>query len=609
MSLALRVCTALTLLAPAMAAAEEVVDDEDVAARMEALESSERAILRAAELQMFGGERTAEAASGRSVVRIGAFARAVSSDANEERALPSVRARDLSWLNGLALPDIPVRWDDRVVRYLEFFRNDPRGRSLMSAWLARAAAYAPMIRSELRALGLPEDLLYVAMIESGFDVRARSAASAVGLWQFVSRTGSEYGLRIDPWVDERNDPRLATRAAARFLKDLHGKLRTWELSFAAYNMGYGALVRSLRKYNTNDYWVLSRTEAALPFETTLYVAKAMACAVVGRNAALFGFEEIAPFVEPAVANVEVPGGTTLASVAKAAGVELDVVSTLNPSLLKGRAPPAERAFVVRIPASKLEVFSKRFTRARSDAVATRTHVVQFGEAIEEIARRYRTTPAVLRKLNSLDASTPLRPGIRLLVPAVEPKVQEGSPPVVTVPSGIFRYEGRKRLIYRVEVGDTFQTIARYFGVSLDELRRWNAIDTGSGLVRGMYLQVFVRSDFEVESTNVFEERDVQLLALGSEAFFEHYERQQGRVRLRYVVTAGDTLATIGRRFGLKIADLTRINRFGASASLRPGQEIVVYAPQEKVPARLREGTAAVDTDRANDDPRWANLEP
>lgn len=187
---------------------------------------------------------------------------------------------DLSFLNGLKLPNIPVRWDRRVIEYLLFFKNERRGRDLAAAWLKRMERYGPMIRRVLAQHSLPSDLQFVAMIESGYDPLARSQQNALGMWQFVQQPAQHYGLRVDHWVDERLDPQRATEAAALYMRDLYDRFGTWELAFAAYNMGYAGLLRAMRKYNTNDYWLLSHLEAGLPFETTLYVAKITAMAVV-----------------------------------------------------------------------------------------------------------------------------------------------------------------------------------------------------------------------------------------------------------------------------------------------------------------------------------------
>ncbi|MEO7095651.1 MAG: lytic transglycosylase domain-containing protein, partial [Polyangiales bacterium] len=196
----------------------------------------------------------------------------------------------LAWLSGLKMPDLPVRWDTRVVKYLEFFKDDPRGRRIMTVWYKRSGRYRALITSMLRARSMPEDLAWLAMAESGFDPVIKSPAGATGLWQFMPDAGKIYGLSIDRWADGRNSPARATEAALNYLSDLKKRFGSWELAMAAYNMGYGGALATVKKFNSNDYWELSRFENGLPWETTLYVPKIIAVAIVARNPAVFGLD-------------------------------------------------------------------------------------------------------------------------------------------------------------------------------------------------------------------------------------------------------------------------------------------------------------------------------
>lgn len=484
------------------------------------------------------------------------------------------------WLENLALPDLPVRWDARVVEYLEYFRDDPRGRRLVAAWIDRERRFGPLIRETLREHGLPEDLLYVAMIESGFDPTARSHAGAVGLWQFVGRTAEGYGLRRDRWVDERMDPVASTRAAARFLSDLHERFGRWELALAAYNMGYGALLRAIRKYNTNDYWLLSHLEAGLPFETTLYVAKVVACAIVGHNPEEFG---IAPDRAPVAGfeEVEVPPGTPLRLVARAARIDDDELAAANPGYLRNRTPPDGGPWRVRLPEASLEAFGRRWPRLARSRPATRTYELRLGESLADVARAHRITLRELLALNGLDGDE-RQPGMELLVPVVEPR--EPAPAderlVVPVPETVFHYPDRERRFYRVTRGDSCEDVARFFGVTVNDLARWNAIDPRAALQSGMMLQVFVPPDTDLTTVVAMTEDEVRTVVLGSEAFFDWHERQNGRERVRYVVRPGDTLIGIGRRFGLEPADIARINGQAGDDLIRAGETLILYRPAD-----------------------------
>jgi len=165
---------------------------------------------------------------------------------------------DAEWLRSLALPSLPVRFDPRVVRYLEFYRDHPQGRAIARAWAKKAGRYAPAVRAGLARAGLPTDLVWLSLIESGHNPTIRSPAGAAGLWQFIPESARLYGLTVDRWVDERLDPQRSTEAAALYLSDLYQRFGSWDLAMAAYNMGHGGLSRAIAKYNTNDFWELSR---------------------------------------------------------------------------------------------------------------------------------------------------------------------------------------------------------------------------------------------------------------------------------------------------------------------------------------------------------------
>ncbi|HXK17131.1 MAG TPA: lytic transglycosylase domain-containing protein, partial [Polyangiaceae bacterium] len=201
-------------------------------------------------------------------------------------------ASEGAWLHGLTQPDLPTRYDERVVRYLHFYRDTPSGRAIARTWAKKAGRYAPVIKSELGRAGLPTDLVWLSLIESGHNPTIASPVGAAGLWQFMPDAARSYGLTVDRWVDERLDPERSTQAAVRYLSDLYRRFGSWELAMAAYNMGYGGLSRSVKKFNTNDFWELARYEAGIPWETTLYVPKILATAVLMNNRRAFGLDSV-----------------------------------------------------------------------------------------------------------------------------------------------------------------------------------------------------------------------------------------------------------------------------------------------------------------------------
>ncbi len=580
---------ALVVLAIASPAAAQQIEPDSLDDLVSGPESPELRALRLMEMELFGGAQPlAEAPDPAARVRISAGPSAVTSDAPEAREEAARASRDLDWLRGLSLPDIPIRWDERVIRYLEFFRDDPRGNRFVRAWLERVSRYGPMIRRTLERMGLPRDVIFVAMVESGFDPTARSHAGAAGMWQFVERTGESFGLEVDHWGDLRLDPERSTEAAARYLTQLHDRFGSWELAFAAYNMGYGALLRAIRKYNTNDYWTLAHLEAGLPFETNLYVAKILACAIVAHNPSRFGLADVEREDPIRWETVEVPGGVSVAQIARAAGVDADRIRALNPSLRRDRTPPGHDAWQVRIPPESAARFAERWARIRPRAPVNRPRVLRFGETLADLARDVGESEASLRELNGLAEDERVGAGTMLLVPVTSARrgTTPSEPPVVAVPDGPRDVPGRRRVFYRVVRGDSVEEIARFFEVSQEDVRRWNHVDPDAALQPDMFLQLFVRPELDLTRALVLTPDDCRVLVVGSEEFFAYHEAQNGRVRVRYRVRSGDTLSEIAERFGIALSSLVRINQIGRDTTLHPDDELIVYAERSRVPAEL-----------------------
>ena len=322
---------------------------------------------------------------------------------------------DSDWLRALKLPDFPVRWDAQVLRYLDYFKNDPKGRAVMSSWLRRAGRYRELYDKVLARHGLPRDLFYLAMIESGFESVARSRVGAGGVWQFMPGAARAYGLEVSYWIDGRRDPERAADAAARYLKDLYVRFGSWPLVFAAYNAGYGAVLRAITNYNCNDYWELVKHESGLPWESSVYVPKILAAAIVGRNQAAFGFTDVTPDPPFAYDEVEVPAGTTLATVARAAGAKNEVVEALNPQLLRSRTPPERGAMRVRVPTGTASIYAANIDKARA-ADKVDTVLLRFGETLDDVARARGLAVRELRRLNGVKDSAELRAGTAIVVP-------------------------------------------------------------------------------------------------------------------------------------------------------------------------------------------------
>ena len=550
-----------------------------------------------------------------------------------ETTLPPARplpAPDSDWLRSLQLPELPVRWDPQVLRYLDYFKNDSRGRSVMTNWLRRSGRFRAMFEAVLAREGLPKDLVYVAMVESGFETGARSSVGAGGIWQFMPGAARAYGLEVGYWVDARRDPEKSVEAAARYLKDLYVRFGSWHLVFAAYNAGYGAVLKSITRYNTNDYWELCHHESGLPWESSLYVPKILAAAIVGHNLQAFGLADIVADPPFTYDRVEVPPGTALSTVARATSTRVEVIAALNPQIVRDRTPPDRGKYEVRVPPGTAPLFAEAFERVRGVSDRFETVTLRFGETLDDVAKARRTTVRELRRLNGVKDTTELRAGVTIVVPPKPARTAGatrtaiggghgaasedagGTPPVdgdeggatgggvaasdddeilVAVPDRTFNYDGRERVFYRTRDGDNLDDVAEALGVRPDDLVDWNNLDASAKLHPRMVLQVFVRKDFDPTQIVLLDSARVRVVTLGSEEFLLLDAARRGKKRLVIEAKAGETLARLGRRYGLTVGDLARINRFSYNTELQAGQKVVVYSPVGANARELAQGLA------------------
>jgi membrane-bound lytic murein transglycosylase D len=503
------------------------------------------------------------------------------------------RTPNRAWPRGLSLPDLPVAFEQRTLDYIKFFRDSERGRSIAESWARKAGRYGPAIQAELARAGLPVDLVWMSLVESGHNVTIRSRAGAAGLWQFIPQSARLYGLTVNRWVDERLDPMRSTQAAAEYLKDLERRFGSWELAMAAYNMGNAGLTRAIRKYNTNDFWRLARLEAALPWETALYVPKIVATAVLMKNKRAFGLSDAEPDPPASFDTVYVPAGVSLASIAQDAGVPAESITSLNPHYLAARTPPAAaseqpRLWPVYVPRGQGAQITRRLAQRKSNGGGEEyaTYRVRLGDTSANIAQRFQGAELDLRVLNRLDPNERLAQGCTLLLPrswvqaadghAIRPL--EDTEDVVVVPSLTFQYPERERVFYRTLPGDDLESIAAAFRLRPEDLVAWNGLDPFALLQPDMMLSVFLPKNSQIEDVRYIRERNVvQKLEVGSQSFFAHFEAEQGRQRLQIVAHAGETLQGIGRRYGLSAGTMERINHFARDRRLTEGAAVVVYA--------------------------------
>jgi LysM repeat protein len=281
--------------------------------------------------------------------------------------------------------DIPVTYNDAVNKWIDYFTGAGRGH--FERYLARSGRFVPYMHAVLDQYNLPKDLVYLSMIESGFNTRAMSWAAAGGLWQFIRSTGSMYGLSSDYYVDERADVEKSTHAAARHLKDLYDEFGDWYLAFAAYNAGAGK-VRNAIARDGSSFWDMARGRY-LRQETKDYVPKILAAAIIGKNPRKYGFNSVEYQLPIDYERVPMRSATDLEVAAECAGVEPDLIRLLNPELLRDMTPPQISNYQLKIPRGTKSRFLQRYLAlSPSQRLKTVYYTVQRGDTVREIAGNY-----------------------------------------------------------------------------------------------------------------------------------------------------------------------------------------------------------------------------
>jgi membrane-bound lytic murein transglycosylase D len=359
---------------------------------------------------------------------------------------------------------IPMILNDSVENHLEYFKT--RGRDVFQKWLDRSARYIPLMQQIFREKNLPEDLVYVAMIESGFNPYAVSWARAVGPWQFMSHTGKLYGLQVDWWVDERKDPIKSTHAAAEHLKDLHNLFGSWPLALASYNAGAGKVQRAVLRTRSEDFWDL-KASRYIRRETKNYIPKYMAATIIAKNPEAYGFT-VSPDNPYEFDEVTLTESTDLRLVARCVGTSYEAIKELNPELKRWVTPPDSSTYILRIPKGTKEAFDAAYAAVPQDQkIKWERHLVTKGENLAGIARRYNTTPEAIRDVNGLKKNS-TTPGKHLLIPITADGRTEALDALAPD-----QFSKKQQILYRVRRGDNLSRIARQHDVTVADIRDWN----------------------------------------------------------------------------------------------------------------------------------------
>jgi len=408
--------------------------------------------------------------------------------------------------------DIPVELNDAVVAYIRFFQTDAREH--FSRWLARSTKWLPAMHAILEREGVPDDLVYLSMIESGFNAYAYSPAKAAGLWQFMVGTSRRYGIKTDFWIDERRDPIKATEAASKYLRDLRERYHgDWYLAWAGYNAGEGKVDKAIRRDSTRDFWRLMSKGRTLRAETKHYVPKLIAAALIAKHPERFGFrvEYEQPFDSD---EVTIPDATDLKVIADSAGTTVDKIRELNPELRRFCTPPGE--FTLRLPKGSKDQFTANFEKVGPEERLRFTqHKVEKGEPLAKIARAYGVSEGAILRTNGLKTYRQVKVGKVIVIPVgkasrgllagsqLEDRRHHGAQARTPVQKSIAAATAAavraqddarsnvKHAVYVVKRGDTLWSIAAKFSTTVDRIKRLNGMSgrRSRGLQAGQRLSV------------------------------------------------------------------------------------------------------------------------
>lgn len=389
-----------------------------------------------------------------------------------------------------SLKVIPDTMNPSVQKWLDYFQG--RGRKYMNLYLSRSSKYQDLIASLLKEADMPEDLIYIVFIESGFSGTARSRASAIGYWQFIKGTGLQYGLKINHYVDERRDPELSTIAAIKYFKSLYSLFGSWYLSFAAYNAGENKIKRIIMRNQTRDFWQLAYKHK-LPVETTNYVPKFLAVRLIAKNPKKYGFTNITyePQLEYTKIPIEKP--VDLHLMAKHSGISRSTLRNLNPSVLGHYLPVfSDKQQYLKLPIQKEEAIlrvalSKSYVSYKKLQIdSIRYHRVRRGETVSHIARRFGTTIHSIRNVNGLGRRYHIKAGQVLKIPY---RLSQRSVSRTISSKKTKRKKNKTNVIHVVKKGDTLFDISRKYKVSMRRLAYVNSLKNRSLIYPGRRLVI------------------------------------------------------------------------------------------------------------------------
>ncbi|HET7152725.1 MAG TPA: LysM peptidoglycan-binding domain-containing protein [Candidatus Kapabacteria bacterium] len=475
--------------------------------------------------------------------------------AEDVESLPIDHSKPVPVPNQSMSFQIQMPLNDYVQQNIRFLTND-KGRKFMERVLARTGRYFPMVSRIFKEEGVPDELKYLAVIESGLDPNIVSWAKAVGMWQFIQSTGSLYGLKINWWADERRDPEKATRAAAKYLRDRYNELHDWHCAIASYDCGQLRIIKSrLTVGDTNaDFWAI---RDYLPRETKNYVPLYIAAATIAMNPALYGFTDIHPESEWKYDTVHVHEAVNFKALAKCAGCSPDDIASLNPELMQGCTPPNADDYVLRVPLGSGKDFQQQYAQLTDDDKRILlTHVVHRHETLRSIADAYGVSATELASFNNINVHKHLARGTTLRIPIGNTELAEQADAIQELHANDndAKTSGRK-IVHRVHRGETLTAIAAKYHVRVSDVRRWNRISSRRrSVAAGVALTLYLPGGSNASTASV---------STGSKS----------KKWMNYRVRRGDTMAKIADAYDVSVQQLRAWNH-GRKAS--QGAHLRIY---------------------------------
>ena len=461
--------------------------------------------------------------------------------------------------------DLPLMMTDQVAGFIAYFSN--RGRGIFERALARSGRYRDMMLPILKEEGVPQDLIYLAQAESGFHPLAVSRVGARGIWQFMGSRARGYGMSHNIYVDDRQDPEKSTRAAARHLKDLYNQFGDWYLAMAAYNSGPGTVQAAVKRTGYADFWELYNRNV-LPRETKNYVPIILAVTIMAKNPKQYGLEDVVLERPAEYDTVTIDYSVDLRLVAECVGSTPSELQDLNPSLLRMTTPRTGK-FELHLPAGTRDDYETAIASIPPDMrLWWRYHVVKPGETLASLARTYHTTIRQISEVNHLE-DRQVNPEARLVIPVTPGK--HATADTATYARRITRYHVRK--------GDTVQSVADNFGISPQQLRRWNGLRSTTNSLAGrrvlaLHLPISPGArDLEAASARTRSKRPKTETASAKapatkSSEVERLSPEKEVAVLHHRVRSGETLYSIANAYRTTVAALKRDNR--NIAVIRPG---------------------------------------